>query len=138
MKHTDVDYANRLNKILAKYNIHAFVAYRNTREGEPFQPDIIKALNEMTFFISIHTEAFSASPYCQQEVGFALARDVKIIPIKLGKDPEGFIRDRALHAIVQNAKEIDIITPRILKMLATSPKTKDLYSVKVADKVKEY
>ncbi len=132
-EHTDVDYANRLNKILAKYNIAAFVAYRNTREGEPFQPDIIAALNKMTFFISIHTEAFSASAYCQQEVGFALARGVKMIQIKLGKDPDGFIK--GITAIVQNAQNLDIITPRILKILAESPKTKDLYSAKVADKV---
>ena len=37
------------------------------------------------------TPDFAESAYCDQELGFALSRDVLIIPIRHGADPHGFI-----------------------------------------------
>jgi hypothetical protein len=66
----------------------------------------------MQAFIAIHTKGFSQSVWTQQEVGFAVARGVKLISLKMGEDPTGFIskqqalprRDRSAEEI---AKEID-------------------------------
>ena len=129
----DVGYANRISRLLKEYNIEAFVAYKDAKEGEEFQEEILTALGEMDFFISIHTEQFSKSVWCQQEVGIAIASRVKIIPIKLRTPPDGFIGK--IHAIARNTDKIESVVEKILNILEESPKTKDLYSAKVADKV---
>ena len=75
----------------------------------------------MDAFIAIHTKGFSQSYWTQQEIGFAYARNVKIISLKMGEDPTGFIskqqalprRDRSAEQI---AKEID-------KLLAEDDRT---------------
>ncbi len=130
----DVDYANSIKKALKQYNIEAFIAYEDAREAEEFPEEILKALNKMTFFISIHTENFSKSVWCQQEVGFAFARDkIKIIPIRLRASPEGFI-DK-VQAITRDVHNVKSVAKRIIEILETSPKTKNLYLEKIAPKI---
>jgi hypothetical protein len=68
----------------------------------------------MDAFVAIHTRGFSRSVWTQQEIGFACARGVKIISLKILEDPTGFIskqqalarRDRSAEQI---AAEIDSI-----------------------------
>ena len=62
----------------------------------------------------MHTPGFSQSVWAQQEIGFAVARGVKNISLKMGDDPTGFLwrhqalarRDRAAEEI---AKEVNAI-----------------------------
>ena len=130
---TDVNYANTISAFLKEYNIEAFVAYKDAREAEEFQEEILTALNKMDFFISIHTEQFSKSVWCQQEIGFAVAKGVKIIPVKLRTPPDGFIGK--IHAIARDVDKTEAVVERILNILKNDPETKDLYSAKIADKV---
>jgi len=61
----------------------------------------------MEAFLAIHTKGFSASMWAQQEVGFAVARRVKIISLKMGEDPTGFIsKHQALSRLNRTAEEI--------------------------------
>ncbi len=129
-ENTDVNYATDLRIALEKYNIEAFVAAKDARDAEEFPDEILKALSKMEFFISIHTEQFSKSVWCQQEVGFAIAKDVKIIPIKLTGIPDGFIRNT--NAITIEVHDIKNVIRRILKILKEHPKTQGLYSAKIA------
>ncbi len=129
----DVNYANKISAFLKEFNIEAFVAYKDAREAEEFQEEILTALNKMDFFISIHTEQFSKSVWCQQEIGFAVAKGVKIIPIKLRTPPDGFIGK--IHAIARDVDKIEAVVETILNILQKSPKTKDLYSAKIAPNI---
>ncbi len=45
----------------------------------------------MDGFVALMTESFHESDWTDQEVGFAFARGVPIIAVRLGKDPYGFI-----------------------------------------------
>ena len=61
----------------------------------------------MDAFIAIHTPGFSASFWTQQEVGFAVGRGVKIISLRMGEDPTGFIsKHQALARRQRTAEEI--------------------------------
>jgi hypothetical protein len=57
--------------------------------------------------MAMHTPGFSASVWTQQEIGFAVARGVKIISLKMAEDPTGFIsRRQALPRLRKRAEEI--------------------------------
>jgi hypothetical protein len=61
----------------------------------------------MDAFIAVHTPNFSKSIWTQQEIGFAVGRNIKIISIKMGEDPTGFIsKNQALPRKNRTAEEI--------------------------------
>jgi len=122
--------AKRLRDVFKSHNVDCFVAHEDIKPSEEWQEEIRKALNTMDFFISIHTEGFSERIWCQQEVGFAVARGVKVIPIKFGEDPEGFIGK--YQALIRGEKKAEDVASDILSILENDPKTADLYKEKIA------
>ncbi len=125
--------AKDISDALGKYNIKGFVAHEDIEPTKEWQEEIGKFLNKMDFFISLHTEGFSQRSWCQQEIGFAVAKEVEIISIKFEEDPTGFIGK--YQALIAPPTRDEVIQ-KILTALKNSPQTKDLYSAKIADKVK--
>ena len=90
----------------------------------------------MDFFISIHNEEYEKSIWCQQELGFAIARKVDIFPIATTKSnklflPQGFAQTiqatkaikaedmaRQIAATVRNSKKIGELYNQINPILA--------------------
>lgn len=69
----------------------------------------------MHAFIAIHTKGFSQSFWTQQEIGFAVGRGTKIISLKMGEDPTGFIsKHQALPRRDRTAEQIAIEVDAIL------------------------
>lgn len=122
----DKNKATRLKECLELYAIDGFVAHEDIHPTLEWQNEIERALYTMDAFLSVHTEGFSQSIWTQQEVGFAFGRGVKIISLRMGEDPKGFIsktqalsrRDRKAEEI---AKEINSI---LLEDERTSAKLK--------------
>jgi TIR domain len=101
------DKATRLRDCLAPYHIGGFVAHQDIYPTLPWQVEIERALSTMDAFVAIHTKGFSQSMWAQQEVGFAVARRVKIISLKMGEDPTGFIsKHQALPRLNRTAEQI--------------------------------
>ncbi len=101
------DKAKRLKDCLAPYGISGFVAHDDIHPTLEWQGEIERALYAMDAFIALHTVGFSASFWTQQEIGFAVARGVKIISIKMGEDPTGFIsKHQALPRRQRTAEQI--------------------------------
>jgi hypothetical protein len=97
---------------LEPYAISGFVAHEDIHPTLEWQAEIERALYVMDAFIAIHTVGFSASFWTQQEIGFAVGRGVKIISLKMGEDPTGFISKRQAlphrrRMAEEIAKEID-------------------------------
>jgi TIR domain len=90
----DKDKATRLKDCLEPYGIGGFVAHEDIHPTLEWQAEIERALYAMDAFIAIHTQGFSASFWTHQEIGFAVGRGVKIISLKMGEDPTGFISKR--------------------------------------------
>jgi hypothetical protein len=94
---------------LKVFGISSFVAHEDIHPTKTWQDEIENALASMDAFVALLTEEFHNSDWTDQEVGFALARAVPIIAVRLGKDPYGFIgKFQALSSSWQKAPE-DIV-----------------------------
>lgn len=115
--------ATRLSETLAPFGIMAFVAHEDIQPTLEWQSEIERALHCMDAFLAIHTVGFSSSIWTQQEIGFAVARGVKIISLRMGEDPTGFISKRqALPRLKRTAEEI---SREIDRLLLEDPLTRD-------------
>lgn len=76
---------------LAVVGIHGFVAHDTMEFSKPWQEQIELALRSMDALVAIVHPEFPSSSWCQQEVGWALGRNVPRYVIRAGADPVGFI-----------------------------------------------
>ncbi len=83
--------AATLKEKLKVYGVSAFVAHEDISPIKEWQAEIENALSSMDSLVALLTDKFHDSIWTDQEVGFAFGRGVPIIPVRLGKDPYGFI-----------------------------------------------
>ena len=83
--------ATSLKKWLAQYGIASFVAHEDIGPMKEWEDEIWKALASMDILAALLTEDFSQSKWTDQEIGFAVGCKVPVIPIRMGKDPYGFM-----------------------------------------------
>lgn len=77
---------------LEEYGISSFVAHDTIEPMSTWQNEIVKGLETMEIMLVYLTDDFHESVWTNQEVGFALGRNIPIISLKLGaNDPKGFI-----------------------------------------------
>lgn len=76
---------------LEALGIASFVAHNDIEPTKEWQTEIVRALSSMGLFIALLTKGFKESDWTDQEVGFALATEVPILPVHRGKVPYGFI-----------------------------------------------
>jgi hypothetical protein len=99
--------ATRLRECLKPYHISGFVAHQDIAPTDLWQTEIERALYSMDAFFAFLTPGFSKSFWTQQEIGFAVARGVRIISFKMGEDPTGFIsKHQALPRLQRTAEQI--------------------------------
>ena len=103
----DKDKATRLRDCLKKHAVAAFVAHEDIRPTLEWQTEIERGLHAMDAMVAIHTPGFAVSFWSQQEIGFALGRGLKVISLKMGEDPKGFIsKHQALPRGKKSAEQI--------------------------------
>lgn len=83
--------AGELKDRLRLFGISCFVAHEDIHPTKAWQHEIENGLASMDGFVALMTENFHESDWTDQEVGFAFARGVPMIAVRLGKDPYGFI-----------------------------------------------
>ena len=125
----DKKIAKKLRDVLKLYNIEAFVAHEDIKASEEWQTEIVNALNTSDFFVSIHTNGFKSSTWCQQEVGYAVARQIKIVSIRFDEDPTGFIAH--IQALNRGKKSAEEVVKEILGIIKNDPITRDIYQSKI-------
>jgi hypothetical protein len=76
---------------LQVFGVSCFVAHEDILATQAWQDEIENALASMDGFAALLTKGFHDSDWTDQEVGYALARRVPMIAVRLGKDPYGFI-----------------------------------------------
>jgi len=118
----DKDKATRLRDCLTPYHISGFVAHQDIHPTALWQTEIERALHAMDAFLAIHTAGFSKSVWTQQEIGFAVARGVKIISFKMGEDPTGFISQR--QALPRLNRKAEAVAKEVHQLLAVDSATK--------------
>lgn len=113
--------ATRLKDCLASYSISGFVAHEDIHPTLEWQGEIEKALRTMDAFLAVHTPGFSQSIWTQQEVGFAIGRGAKIISLKMGEDPTGFISKH--QALARRDRTAEQIAKEVNSLLQQDPMT---------------
>ena len=83
--------AAKLKVWLHGYGIASFVAHEDIKPMKEWQNELERALRSMGILVALLTEDFSQSDWTDQEVGFAVAAYVSIVPIRMGRNPYGFI-----------------------------------------------
>lgn len=93
-----------LKEHLTPFGVSSFVAHEDIHPTQEWQNEIESALSSADAFIAVLTEKFHESLWTDQEVGYALARGIPIIALRLGRDPYGFIgKFQALNCTWESA-----------------------------------
>lgn len=80
-----------VKKGLEFFGASCFVAHADIHPTREWQDEIENALASMDGFVALMSEGFHDSYWTDQEVGYAFARGIPILTVRLGRDPYGFI-----------------------------------------------
>ena len=89
--HTRRQLAHNIRTGLEKYGIAAFVAHDDIEPMAEWQNEIQQALRDMDLLVALLSPGFENSAWTDQEVGAAVGRNIPVVPVRLGRDPYGFI-----------------------------------------------
>lgn len=111
--------AQNLANILEKYGISAFVAHDTIEPMTTWQEEIMKGLQTMEIMLAFITDDFAESSWTNQEIGFALGRNIPIISLKLeNENPSGFIQIK--QALKGNLTNLATSVPEIYNLIIES------------------
>jgi len=117
--------ASRLSAQLRPWGVTAFVAHEAIEPTRKWQEEIESALRTCDALLALLTPEFVESRWCDQEVGFAVARRLLIVPVKIGVDPHGFISQYQAIPVSPEPKSSSpyIVASAVFDALARNPKT---------------
>ena len=129
----DKVHASNLKASLSKFDIAAFVAHEDIEPTVPWQAEIKIALNTMDIFLALLTPNFRNSKWTDQEVGFAVSKNVPIIHVRDGQDPYGFIGEtQSLSLSIENSDYLaDEIVLILLKNNHLKPRMREALFAKL-------
>ena len=108
--------AKEIKDYLERYGAASFVAHEDIEPMREWEDEIEGALFSMNLLVALLTEGFSESKWTDQEVGVAFGRNVPIVPIRMGKDPYGFMgKYQAIPGTASNSEIADTIFDYALK-----------------------
>ena len=81
----------KLGTALSVYGVSPFVAHVDIEPSLEWRDEIEIALRSMDALAALVTPEFHASPWTDQEVGWAFGRGVLTLPVMLGATPYGFL-----------------------------------------------
>lgn len=115
--------ATRLKAALVPFGISGFVAHEDIHPTLAWMDEVERGLHTMDALLAVHTKGFALSSWTQQEVGFALGKNIMIISFKWGEDPTGFIGKH--QALPRESRTAEQIATLIDKLLAADDRTKE-------------
>jgi hypothetical protein len=83
--------ATALKASLDAWGISAFIAHQDIEPTKEWQTEIEAALSTMDVLVALLEPGFRDSAWTDQEVGYALGRNIDAVPLLIGVDPHGFI-----------------------------------------------
>ena len=92
------------------FRISCFVADEDIESLTKWRAELVKALTSMDVLIALLTPDFRGSEWTDQEIGAAVGQELKIVPVKIGQTPYGFVaktqaiqgKDRDLESIADD------------------------------------
>jgi len=122
--HTEKVSAANLKFSLQKFGITCFVAHEDIDTSDEWRDEILRCLNSMDAMTVILSSDFNASKWTDQEVGFAVCRDVLIIPLNKGAQPYGFIEK--YQSYNAHGRNLGQVAQKIFETIAANRRTRDI------------
>lgn len=115
-----------LKTALSTAHIDAIMARHSIAPGAKWEPTIRNYLEESSALICVATSGYSARPWCQQEVGWALGRHAPILWIQYepNEEPCGFLASQQA-LMPDNADDHSDVATSIATWLAKNSNTRD-------------
>lgn len=89
--HEDAVFASTVRDVLQKrWGIDAFVAHNDINPSKVWRNTIRSGLATCHFMVAMLHERFHASQWCDQEVGWAMGRNIPVMPVRFGPAPHRF------------------------------------------------
>jgi hypothetical protein len=122
--------ASDLKNNLLLQGIEGFVAHQDIKDNSLWRSSIKDRLNSSKAFVILLTDGIDSSVWCQQEVGWALAKEIPTIAVNFIEEPPsfGFLSDYQYIQYAQNG--LIEIAERISNALLENPKTKSQFRLK--------
>lgn len=114
------DDAIYLKNNMLRYGISCFVAHRDIEPSREWLNEIELGLKTCDSLVALLRPGFHASKWTDQEIGYAMGRDLLVTSVRLGEDPYGFI---GRYQAVQSAQWPDIVQ-QLIDVHISSKKTK--------------
>jgi hypothetical protein len=118
--HQHRERAGKLRNHLRAWDVDGFVAHDDIKPTDEWENEIQIALRTCHALCALVTPDFVQSKWCDQEIGFAVARKIVVVPLKLGADPHGFIGKYQAITVPQGAIPSSVAT-FVFDALATNP-----------------
>lgn len=104
----DAERAGAIRAELGKRSVDAFVAHDSIEPTEEWKKVILYALRTCDACLAFLSPGFSESVWCDQEVGFCMARNRLVIPVEFGVTPYGFLGEFQALPVKRGQSERDI------------------------------
>ncbi|MCK4359922.1 MAG: TIR domain-containing protein [Candidatus Cloacimonetes bacterium] len=108
-----------LKQHMETWGISCFVAHQDIEPTKEWMEEIETGLSSMDLLIAIVEPKFKESNWTDQEVGYALGKQVVILPIRVGADPYGFMGK--FQGIQAKGKMPGEISKEIIQVLVKKP-----------------
>lgn len=112
-----------LKSHLAIWGISGFVAHEDIEATREWRIEVESGLESMQLLVAVVEAGFKESDWCSQEVGWALGRQIDIIPLRAGVDPYGFFGK--YQGIQIKGKTPEEVSIEIVKLLLRKPQHRD-------------
>jgi len=108
---------------LEMWGISSFVAHKDIEPSREWMQETEKAMATMDILIAVVEPGFKESDWTDQEVGYALGKNIDIIPLRVGFDPYGFMGK--YQGIQAKDKLPETVAQEIAKVLLRKPNLRD-------------
>lgn len=121
--HHYAPHAGALREELARWSVDAFVAHDSIDPTEEWQRVMLSALGSCDACLALLTPGFQESVWCDQEVGFCIARGLLVIPLEFGQMPYGFLGSYQALSVRKSQAPADIALA-VFELLARKPQSR--------------
>jgi hypothetical protein len=114
---------SKLAEALSVHSIEGFIAHESIEAGAEWREVILSGLDTCHGLAAWLTVGVRESDWCDQEIGYALARKRMIVPVRFGQDPYGFI-GKYQGLTVANKQPLAEIARSIFDLLLRDPRSR--------------
>ena len=114
--------ATQLKIAMEAWGLDGFVAHLDIDPGAQWATEIETALASCDALVAILTDGFGASAWCDQEVGWALGRNVPVIPVRVDLAPYGLLGSTQAVRWLRTIPAADEVAKQILMVLIRDPR----------------